>query len=179
MFAKGFAMADTYENKLQAEIEDYDFQEAELRERLREIRSRRDALAHALQLYAENKPRQPVRRARSKAKKRTPRFTFIMNAIAESGERGLTNKEMYALAEAAGYEIKTNTIRSQLYHQKEDGNLEHMPNGRYRLSKYAKRGESDPGKDEAPDASTSGASRINGGATTSPNESRSAESIFD
>ena len=57
-----------------------------------------------------------------------------MEAIAAAGMEGLTLDQMIAAAAGEGYEVKRNTLRSQVWASKEAGDLTQIEPGRYRSS---------------------------------------------
>ncbi len=148
-------MADVYQSKLQAQIQKCDERLRQIRNELAELVVRQKVLAEALELYVENKPRRAVKR--SPKSRSVSKFGFIMNVIAESGQRGLMPAEMYARAEAAGVKVKRNTVRSQLWQRKDAGVLEQTPEGRYRMASAGKNNEAGDdhsvSDDETPDDS--------------------------
>ena len=122
---------DRYQTALRGEIAAQGERLVALREEIASLTVRREALEHALAVYEEIKPSRMERKAPlGRAGSRT---AFVLNAIRESGDRGLTTGEIYGKTAAAGLTIQQPTIRSLLYQRKKSGLLEHLSDGRYRF----------------------------------------------
>lgn len=134
---------DRYQTALRSEIVAHGERLVSLREEIASLTVRRDALEHALSVYEETKPlrmkqRAPLGRDGSQT-------SFVLNAIRESGARGLATTEIYEKIADAGLTIQQATIRSLLYHRKKGGVLEHLADGRYRFPQSPANG-ADTGK---------------------------------
>ena len=123
---------DRYQTALRSEIIAHGERLVNLQEEISSLIVRREALEHALAVYEDtmsvrrveqNNPVVPV----------GSQTAFILNAIRESGDRGLSTGEIYEKAAEAAQTIRRPTIRSMLYHKKKGGVLEHLPDGRYRF----------------------------------------------
>lgn len=121
---------DRYQTALRGEIAAHGERLAELRKEIAALTVRREALEHALTVYEETKPARTQRRPLGRAGSPT---AFILNAIQESGPRGLGTSEIYERIADAGLKTQATNIRSLLYQRKKAGVLEHLPNGRYRF----------------------------------------------
>lgn len=158
-------MSDRYADKLRGEIAKSEQYARDLQKSLGEEQVRVKALREALDIYENTEllghaPTVKVRRRiriRKKPKTKS-RFGIIMEKIGEAGSRGMTTSEIYKAAEQAGFPVKQNTIRSQIWHAKKDGDIEYH-DGRYRVPQKAEtNGGNGHDKEDAPTGSSCGAS---------------------
>ncbi len=146
---------DAYKTAMREEIASYGNRLEELRAEIAAVTVRREALEHALELYERTVPTK--RERRSTPRQLNPNTTFVLNAIRESGTRGLTTPEIYQKVDEAGLEIPQHTVRSMLHVRKKSKVLEHLDDGRYRFPQPSANGVQPPNS-EAPAATTAGAS---------------------
>lgn len=144
-------MPDNFEQKLQAAI-------AESQARIERERARVETLQEALDLYKRS---QPSGRRSSTAKKpgqrRNGLSDIIMDELREAGSRGRTIQGLIEAAEARGRSVRRNSLRSVIWHLKQEGRIEQVGRGMYR-SVDAKLtatsiGENEASGSEEPDAS--------------------------
>ena len=123
---------DRYQTALSSEITTHSERLVKLQEEIASLIVRREALEHALAVYEETKSVRRVEQSNPVGPVGS-QTAFVLNAIRESGDRGLTTAEIYEKTSEAGLTIRRPTIRSVLYHRKKNGVLEHFAGGRYRF----------------------------------------------
>ena len=129
---------DRYQTALRSEIAAHGERLVELRKEIASLTARREALEHALAIYEETKPaRSERRRQLGRAGSAT---AFVLDAIRESGAQGLTTGEIYEALARARHSMQHATVRSLLYGRKKAGQLEHLPDGRYRFPQSSANG---------------------------------------
>lgn len=120
-----------------------------------ELRAYEDALKH---MPAPSKSR---RSAKSKngglQRKLSDTWTFILRKIGERHPLASTHDEIMAVAEAGGYPVKRENLRSQMSQYKNRNIVERLRPGEYRLTKLGAKEVGITLNEEAPDV-TSGAS---------------------
>lgn len=105
------------------------------RDRITRLRSEADALEKTLKEYTSAKARLSGAARRSGGDNpRTGAFGIIMETIRSAGVAGLTLDQMIDAAADEGFEVKRNTLRSQIWTAKNDGELEQVKNGVYRIA---------------------------------------------
>ena len=115
---------DAYRSALEREIDD-------LRKQAVTLTARREALEHALALYDKTRSSRPslspptVREGSQSAS--------VLNRIRAAGADGITSAEIHQWINEQGLSIQPGTVRSLIYSKKKAGELERMPDGRYRL----------------------------------------------
>ncbi|WP_293902699.1 hypothetical protein [Phenylobacterium sp.] len=105
------------------------------RDRIARLRSEADALEKTLKEYTSAKAR--ISGASRRSGSDNPRggaFGAIMDAIRAAGIDGLTLDQMIDVAADEGFEVKRNTLRSQIWTAKNDGDLEQVKTGVYRIA---------------------------------------------
>ena len=146
---------DQYQTALRGEIAACGERLVDLHKEIASLAVRRETLERAMAIYEETKPprlerRTPLGRAGSQT-------AFVLNAIRESGTKGLTTSDIYEGIAKAGLTIQRATVRSLLYNRKKDGMLERLSDGRYRFLKSSANGSRQP-NNEVPATSVTGTS---------------------
>jgi hypothetical protein len=146
------------------------------RDRIARLRAEAEALEKTLKEYTAARARVSGQARRSGGDNpRSGAFGVILAAIGAAGIEGLTLDEMIDAAAAEGFEVKRNTLRSQIWSAKERGEVEPIAAGRYRIA-----GASDkiPGLDFSTDLDDDpGAYR--GGFSSRPRPANPAEDFKD
>jgi|GEM_PF-5687511 len=107
--------------------------EAFTRDRIGRLRTEADALEKTLKEYVSARARKEGATRRSGGDNpRSGAFGVIMEAIAAAGPEGLTLDQMIDAAAEGGFEVKRNTLRSQIWSAKNDGAVEQVKTGVYR-----------------------------------------------
>ncbi len=136
-------MSDAYVARLRAEIDRAGKRRTDLLTEIDHLQAREDTLREALEMYrlsaavavAVDAGRVDAPGAPSHTRDRgkyASRFAFIIDQIKQAGPSGLTVAEMVQRAESAGYAVKRNTLRSQLWQKKQKGGLV-SSDGRWRF----------------------------------------------
>ena len=155
---------DEFQTAMRGEIAACGERLVKLHEENASLTVRRETLERALALYEETKT--------SRSNRHTPlgragsQTAFILDAIRESGTKGLTTSDIYEKIATAGLTVKRGTIRSLLYGRKKNEVLERLSDGRYRFPKSSTNGARPP-NDEVPATSVAGTS----------NDSREGDSL--
>lgn len=100
------------------------------RDEIARLRAEADALEKTLKKFQASMSR--VARVSSGEPRSGGGFGAVLDALAAAGPRGLSLDEMIEAAEVAGFEVKRNTLRSQLFTAKGKGQVEPLEAGRYR-----------------------------------------------
>ncbi|WGM41122.1 hypothetical protein [Caulobacter sp. NIBR1757] len=107
--------------------------EAFMRDKIARLRAEADALEKTLKEYLSVQARVAGAARRSGDHPRSGAFGVILEAIGKAGPNGMTLDEMIDAAKDEGYEVKRNTLRSQIWSAKEEGVLSQIEPGRYRV----------------------------------------------
>lgn len=104
------------------------------RDRISRLRAEADALEKTLKEYMSARARRDgVARRSGGDNPRSGAFGVIMDAIATAGPQGLTLDQMIDVAAEEGFEVKRNTLRSQIWTAKNEGALQQVKTGVYRV----------------------------------------------
>ena len=122
---------DRYETLMRADIAACDEQIVRLRADIEAQAVRRDALEHALSVYAKTRSRSA---AQGGAKGRPESYSSrVLDVIRKAGARGLTTNEIYQKVKETGLDVRAGNIRSLLYERRKSGILERLKDGRHRF----------------------------------------------
>ena len=102
------------------------------REKIARLRSEIDALEKSLKEFQATRARANSRRPDTEARSGGA-FGAVLEQLEREGERGMTIEEMMAFGDLMAIPINRNTLRSQLFQAKNDGRVEQMAVGRYRV----------------------------------------------
>lgn len=103
------------------------------RDKISRLRLEIDVLERSLKEYLSIQARAAgVARRSGGDNPRSGAFGVILDAIAKAGVNGLTLDEMIDAAAAEAFEVKRNTLRSQIWQAKNEGIVEQIAAGRYR-----------------------------------------------
>lgn len=145
--------------------------EAFMRDKIARLRAEADALDKTLKEYLSVQARVAGAARRSGDNPRSGAFGVILEAISRAGQNGLSLDEMIAAAKEEGYDVKRNTLRSQIWSAKEESAVEQIEPGRYRVpvAPQASSKRDNRTADEAFGSATSGGF---GGAPRNPSAGR-------